>query len=289
MATVVVVVVALFAAACAGSSDTASATADPPAADAEPTAQPEASEPTAPPEPTDAPEPTAAAEPTSTPAPTATPEPERAAIEYLDVGPYPVGVQTVTLIDEERDRRIPLEIWFPLAPGTTGDPARYNFVTGDFYESPRALDADLDVAATDGPYPLVVYSHGSGGIRYIHSDYTETIASHGYVVVAPDHPGNTSLERVLGTTDDFLVTAVNRPNDMIFTIDAMVDPDHPVTGDFVSLVDPEHIAVTGHSFGGFTTFAIASGYENANGTTPCLLYTSPSPRDATLSRMPSSA
>ena len=36
--------------------------------------------------------------------------------------------------------------------------------------------------------------------------------------------------------------------------------------------------------GVFTTFQAASGDNH-----PCLLYTSPSPRDATLSRMPSSA
>ena len=32
-----------------------------------------------------------------------------------------------------------------------------------------------------------------------------------------------------------------------------------------------------------------SGSDNENGVKACLLYTSPSPRDATLSRMPSSA
>ena len=46
-------------------------------------------------------------------------------------------------------------------------------------------------------------------------------------------------------------------------IDAMVDPTHPVTGPYAERVDPESIAVTGHSFGGFTAYAMVSGYESA--------------------------
>ena len=141
-------------------------------------------------------------------------------------------------------------------------------MTGDYFDSARAIAAEPDQAAADGPFPLVVYSHGSGGIRYIHSDYTETIASHGYVVIAPDHPGNTSIERVLGSGDDPAQIAVNRPGDVIAAIDAFLDADHPRTGPFVPLIDAEHIAVTGHSFGGFTTYAVASGYENPAGSSP---------------------
>lgn len=179
-----------------------------------------------------------------------------------------MGVQTVTLIDSDRDRRFLVDVWFPLADGTTGELAEYTFVTGDYFESASALDVEPSEASADGPFPLVVYSHGSGGIRYIHANYTETIASHGYVVVAPDHPGNTAIERVLGSGDDPASIALNRPLDVIDTIDAMLDPTHPRTGPFVELIDPERIAVTGHSFGGFTTYAAASGYSNDLGSSP---------------------
>ena len=64
-----------------------------------------------------------------------------------------------------------------------------------------------DISA-DGPFPLVVYSHGSGGLRFIASDYTEAIASHGYIVAAPDHTGNTALERLSNTEAEFDVTAL---------------------------------------------------------------------------------
>ena len=253
------IALALLAAACGGGSD--SPANDNAATEPAPTSLPA---PTATPEPESDPEPTA----TPPPAPTATPEPALTPIEDIGVGPYPVGVQTITIIDSDRGRTFPVEVWFPLEPSTTGELARYTFVTGDYFESARAITAAPELASADGPFPLVVYSHGSGGIRYIHSDYTETIASHGYVVIAPDHPGNTSIERVLGSGDEPAQIAVNRPGDVIAAIDAFLDPEHPRSGPFAALIDAERIAVTGHSFGGFTTYAVASGYENPAGSSP---------------------
>ena len=68
-----------------------------------------------------------------------------------------------------------------------------------------------------------------------------------------------------------------------------------------ALLDAENIskvtAIIGSSYGGMTALAFAQNYPDSVSNLcvigaahkPCLLYTSPSPRDATLSRMPSSA
>lgn len=188
-------------------------------------------------------------------------------LALLDEGGFAVGATTITVDDPTRERPLTVEVWFPIEPGAAGEPHRYDFVTGDYYESPVAVTADADAAAS-GPFPLVVYSHGSGGLRYIHSEYTETIASHGHVVVAPDHTGNTAVERITETSDPRSLIAYNRPLDVQVVIDAFTDPAHPAAGPFVPLVDADRIAVTGHSFGGFTTYAVVAGYENDQGTVP---------------------
>ncbi|MFN3217322.1 MAG: alpha/beta hydrolase family protein [Acidimicrobiales bacterium] len=252
--TLLVILVALLVVAC-GTSDSdiaPEAAAEAPAATATPADDAEAgaeSEATA-----------ETTEPTATPEPTAEPEP----LELIGDGPYGVGSATVT-IDADTDRPLTLQLWFPVEAGLDAESTRYTFITGDSFLSARAVDAGADQIAGDGPFPLVVYSHGSGGLRYIHSDYTETLASHGHVVVAPDHTGNTAVEQFLGTEDDTGLIAATRPADVIAVIDAMTDPADPEAGAFAAAVDAEHIAVTGHSFGGFTTYAVVSGYETPAG------------------------
>ena len=179
-------------------------------------------------------------------------------------GEYEVGVQTITL-DDDPERPLTVEVWFPLdatADIAALEPVQYTLLPGVFYESPTAFAATPEALSSDGPFPLVVYSHGSGGLRYIHSAYTEALASHGYVVAAPDHTGNTAIERIAGGGAEPAVISLDRPNDVRRVIDAMTDPaTDPVTAG----VDADHVVVTGHSFGGFTAIAMATGYSNELG------------------------
>ena len=43
-------------------------------------------------------------------------------------------------------------------------------------------------------FPVVIFSHGKGGLRQQSTFYTAVLASHGYVVVSPDHEGDTIVE-----------------------------------------------------------------------------------------------
>ncbi|MGB3737472.1 MAG: dienelactone hydrolase family protein [Ilumatobacter sp.] len=263
----------LLVAACGGSSDGAASTTDDPTTDA-PTTEPAATEvPTTDPPVTEAPadepaatEPPATDPPATDPPVTDPPAPELAPFVPVGDGPYAVGVQTITITDVERDRPLTVDVTFPLIDGATGDPQQYTFVTGDYYESPRAIAATADQISPDGPFPLVVYTHGSGGLRYIHSDYTETLASHGYLVVAADHTGNTAIDQFTDTSDDRPTIAYNRPRDVEVVIDAMLNPESTETVGFVASTNPEQIAVTGHSLGGYATYAVASGMSNEAGT-----------------------
>jgi predicted dienelactone hydrolase len=116
-----------------------------------------------------------------------------------------------------------------------------------------------DAPVAPGPFPLVVYSHGNGGLRYVSAFVTEHLASHGFIVVAPDHVGNTAIDAFAGTSEDRAQVSLDRPVDVSETISAALAGE---TGfeDTAPQTDPESIGVIGHSFGGFTALALAGGF-----------------------------
>ena len=181
-------------------------------------------------------------------------------------GPYAVGRTVVQLQDDSRGRALTADVWYPVTAGTTGLPSVYQFIPGIEFESDTAL-ADVAVS-TDGPFPLVIYSHGSGGLRYVASFFTETLASHGFVVVAVDHVGNTAVESIGGSEPPRDEIAYNRVLDVNFLITQMLATSEAPEGQFSGTIDPERIGVSGHSFGGFTALAAVSGYTNPLGTIP---------------------
>lgn len=206
---------------------------------------------------------TAATEPTTPP----TTEADLTPFEVLPPGPYDVGVQTIT-IGEGTARPLTVEVWFPLETGTTAEPYQYTLLPGAFYESPAALAADPSTIATDGPFPLVVFSHGSPAVRILYTNFAEAVASHGYVVAAPDHTGNTVFDFFADTVADRDVNAYNRPLDVQRVITSMTDPTSDETSAFVAGVDPDRIAVAGQSAGGYTAYATVAGHTNDIGSVP---------------------
>lgn len=167
-------------------------------------------------------------------------------------GPFPVGRRTETVTDAGREgRALTVEVWYPA--GEEGEPSAYELIPG--VEFPAELSTVDAEPSPDGPFPVVVFSHGSGGLRQQTATIVETLASHGFVVVAPDHAGNTAIDQITGTETDRDTTARNRVEDVGFLIDLL--EQGTLAG---GLADVEHLAVMGHSFGGFTSLAVAGGF-----------------------------
>lgn len=120
---------------------------------------------------------------------------------------------------------------------------------------------------TPGPRPVILFSHGLGGSREAKQYLGEFWASHGYVCVHMQHKGSDESiwrdvpprDRVRALKRAIKVPAnsINRPLDVTFVIDQLEklnrDPDSP----WHNRLDLEHIGLAGHSYGAFTTVAIA--------------------------------
>ena len=199
-------------------------------------------------------------------------------------GPFEVGNRTYVFVDASRNdpasqgpRTLVTEVWYPAPPEAADlprDVLRNFFGEWDDFvldqleiegatpdeianfdrETGSARDAPLRESAF--PYPLIVFSHGLSGVRFQNYIMAEYLASHGFLVVAPDHTGNALVaplpeEPILFNENLIFISYWQRKADLSYLITTMIDlgqddPDGFLTG----AVDPEAVGAIGHSFGG---------------------------------------
>ena len=190
------------------------------------------------------------------------PDPALAVTEYAQRGPFPVGVTTLQLA------KGPLvEVWYPAVQGTTGTdtydvrdftPAAIrDLLTGDA-PATFTIDAGRDApvsANPEGPFPLVVFSHGYTGMRVQSSFLTSHLASWGFVVAAPDHPSR-DLTNVLGGTASG--DRADSVDDLLATVDLLTAANLDSSSAFHQSMDLDRVAAVGHSAGGGTVLGAAA-------------------------------
>jgi predicted dienelactone hydrolase len=176
-----------------------------------------------------------------------------------ELGPFAVGRTTFDVVDASRDdRTLAVDIWYPVdADDANGVPPSVYDLLFAGLESEVALDGPPVSAA--GPFPLVVFSHGNNGIRFQSFFLMEALASHGFVVAAPDHAGNTAVDLLLPGQP---FETRDRPLDVSLVITRMLDRNADSGDAFFESLDGMRIGVGGHSFGGFTTMAMATGFQD---------------------------
>jgi len=167
-------------------------------------------------------------------------------------GNYAVGRRTFTVTDPTRQRTLTVDAWYP-APlaSAKGKPlSRYEVVPGLGYPSHMAYD---DLPAAAGRYPIVLFSHGKPTIRFQSSFLMEALASYGFVVLAPDHPGSTGLNDYLPVSTDL----IERSKDLSFLLDQVAAG----AGGLGATVDMTEVAASGHSLGAYTAMALPIGAD----------------------------
>lgn len=161
--------------------------------------------------------------------------------DATSVGPYAVGTHDETFVDDTRatpaygtyagadTRTLPITVWYP----TT------------------AAGADVPIA-TDGPFPVVLYSHGFSSFRGENSRLAKHLASHGYVVVAPTFP----LSNLSAPAGPTTIDIAGQPRDLSFVLDRIVELSTTSGSVLQDGVDAERIAAAGLSMGGLTTLLV---------------------------------
>ncbi|MDJ0846806.1 MAG: hypothetical protein QNK04_00355 [Myxococcota bacterium] len=172
-------------------------------------------------------------------------------------GPFPVGRTSFEIVDPDRgDRTLPVDVWYPAVDDGATPPSVYDLVVASIV-SDRALDSP---PVAYGAFPLLIFSHGSGGVRYQSYFLCEQLASHGFIVASADHIGNSAGDIFLPEPPPF--ETKDRPLDVSLLITRMLEKGIDPADPFFLAIDPFRIGVLGHSFGAFTTLAMASGFED---------------------------
>src|SRR5581483_7944529 len=177
-------------------------------------------------------------------------------------GRFPVGVKTLEAQDKLRNRLFPCELWYPAAPQHTGqdlDPETQDFFTPRPRSKEQRQAAVRDSNPNPGTYPLIIFSHHSGGHRRTSTFLCTHLSSHGYIVAALDHSEVIApeLARQQSEAEEskklrWQTIIDSRVPDVRFLIDTLL-----CSAAFGSEanIDPKRIGIAGHSFGGWTALA----------------------------------
>ena len=148
--------------------------------------------------------------------------------DLSQAGPLGVEQRRLVLTDESRQRQFYLDLYQPQRwrPGKT---------------------------------PVIVHSHGLASNPESRRRQAAHMASYGYVVALPQHPGSDSIQvenfQAGLSSQIFLTTEfIDRPQDISYVIDEL---ERRNQSEFGGRLDLENVGIAGHSFGGYTALAVA--------------------------------
>jgi predicted dienelactone hydrolase len=151
-------------------------------------------------------------------------------------------------------RTLPLHIWYPAEVTSWNAEIDFTFLTLFFTIGITSTAAKDDVDVHSGQFPLIVFSHGYGGIPIQSFRLMEHLSSHGFVVVAISHTGNIQGDMTSPKPE------ADRYPDVALTIDEMGVMNANAGSMFFGHVDNQNTGVAGHSYGGMTAEFMAAGY-----------------------------
>lgn len=192
---------------------------------------------------------------------------------YAVHGPFAVGYKAVVI---GAGTAHPLEgsLWYPaLNPTGRKEEITYAIKLRDLVYSTdhpmstyghALLNAEIDAA--QGAYPLVVFSPGYASTAAWYSNLLEHYASYGFIVISLEHMEHLTAADFSSdpfTLSDLWTASIDRPLDIKQTLD-YAEQLTAAGGKLAGLIDMAHVAVAGHSSGGYTALAMAGAqYDTA--------------------------
>ena len=217
-------------------------------------------------------------------------------------GSFSVGTRVFNWEDNKREewftekegdfRKIVVQVWYP-TDEVTGDLAPYidfpqyrvrpiseqveipPFMIKHIQDvnSNSYLNAALKSAIE--PYPLVIFSHGLGGMRMQNTIQMEELASKGFIALAMDHAFDANVtifndgssadyrSAIIGevTTEEFWNIRLPQINTRVADVSFVLDYIKDIQGgddSFWNMIDLERVGIMGHSFGGGTAIVASS-------------------------------
>jgi hypothetical protein len=183
-------------------------------------------------------------------------------------GTWTVGARTVKV------KGLTVEVWYPAQSQTSLAtapksydmrlwlPAKEQKKIPDDKVTIQVCDcyADLPFDAEHGPYPVVLFAHGTGAFRTQTLSLMTHLASRGFVVLAADHPG-----LYLGDLLQFKFGA--KVTSDLQTILSALKSEAPELNFLQGKLALDHIGLIGHSAGG-NAVASLSGLEGVEFVVP---------------------
>ena len=202
-------------------------------------------------------------------------------------GPYKVGFKANTYYDSTRSdyaggpRPIVTFIWYPVDPEIEGElpAAVYPMNVSGLPGLPDASSTDFEAygidpayqevaPSQDGPFPLVVFSPGMNGdsLGYVHIG--TRLASHGFVVAVPtnfdDRVNTQGLPEFYKTLEAYSIGPyLERTRDIEYLLNQLLAESQQSTNLLSGTIQPDQIAVSGHSLGGLAALALTGGDDSA--------------------------
>lgn len=158
---------------------------------------------------------------------------------------FHVGLRSFTFTDLSRARKIDSKVWYPIE---TGIPESKLFDGPVFLPVNAAENAPIVKAPAK--LPLIILSHGSGGLGIRLSWLAEFLVRNCFMVVTLDHPGN----RARDNSPEGLMRVWERPKDLSLVLTQIFEHR-----EFADRIDRKRIGAAGHSAGGATVLLLAGG------------------------------